>query len=753
MEAFFLSAFGLTLTTVKKRAGYANENYYIEASENSYILKTYTDLSLWPLLEAEIATLQYLAEETEIAFPKPIPFLDGSDLKIVNLDGAQKIVRLLTYLPGTFMGELPPSEATVVSLGTTLAQLNKRLLNWTHPVITARNWTWNLNSYTLCKPYIKDISEAKNRKLVEYFIQQYETEVIPKLHGFRKTTLYNDANEWNILVENNKVSGFIDFGDLAYAHLVNDVAIAIAYVCYDKSDPIYWATVLLKAYHAKLPLTIDEVNVLYYTIALRLCLSVCNAAHTKKQQPENEYITVSEDYAWGTLQRWVSLNPIGVANRFKKVLGYETEPVVALETMLSKRHQVLSKILSVSYERPIPVAKAAFQYMYDNRGNTFLDAYNNIPHVGHAHPKVVAAGQKQMATLNTNTRYLYDLLPRYAEKLLAKLPPHLNKLYMVNSGSEASDLAIRIARAHTQRHELMVVAHGYHGHTQTGIEISDYKFNNAKGIGRPEHIVVAPLPTHINGKFATPINNNDLVAMAKTALKNFPPVAAFISETILGCAGQVALPPGYLKAIYPIIRAQGGVCIVDEVQTGFGRMGKTFWAFELQDVVPDIVVMGKPMGNGHPIGAVATTDAIAASFEQGVEFFSSFGGNPVSCAIAESVLDVIAEEGLQDNALLVGNYYKTQLQELQKQIPFMADVRGEGLFVGVEIVDATGKPDTALARQIKNDLREKHILISTDGPYDNVLKSKPPLCFTQENVDFVVQALAESFSDISKTGV
>ena len=389
--------------------------------------------------------------------------------------------------------------------------------------------------------------------------------------------------------------------------------------------------------------------------------------------------------------------------------------------------------------------RAAFQYMFDHQGNSFLDAYNNIPHVGHQHPMVVEAGQHQMGKLNTNTRYLYDLLPAYAERLLTKFPKSLNKVFLVNSGSAASDLAIRLAKAHTGFQDLLVMEHGYHGNTQIGINISDYKFNHPKGQGQSSHIHKTILPDTYRGQY----HKNDGTAgkaYANEAIQNIKslsqPLAAFISEPIVGCGGQVPLAKGYLKPLYNTIRGQGGVCISDEVQTGFGRLGDVFWGFEQQDVVPDIVVLGKPMGNGHPVGAVVTTAEIAASFEKGVEFFSSFGGNPVSCAIGMAVLEVMEEEKLQENALEVGNHYMKLLKELGKEHPCIGDVRGSGLFIGIDMVrEGSKEAHTALAQHVKNALREQYTLVSTDGPHDNVIKSKPPLCFTKANAERVVDQI------------
>ncbi len=294
----------------------------------------------------------------------------------------------------------------------------------------------------------------------------------------------------------------------------------------------------------------------------------------------------------------------------------------------------------------------------------------------------------------------------------------------------------------------MVIEHGYHGQTQTGIDISDYKFSNKVGQGQKDYVLKATIPDTYRGQYTT----NDGSAgklYAQEAIEQInnsaSPIAAFISEPIVGCGGQIPLAKGYLKEIYPEIRKQGGVCISDEVQTGFGRLGDLFWGFEAQEVMPDIVIIGKPMGNGHPMGAVITTTEIVESFNKSVEFFSSFGGNPVSCAIGLSVLEVIEEENLQENARIVGDFYKSLFFELQKEFPCIGDVRGSGLFIGVEMVQNGDnlEPDTHLANHIKNELRNQYILISTDGPFDSVLKTKPPLCFTKENAQQVADHIYE----------
>jgi len=597
------------------------------------------------------------------------------------------------------------------------------------------------------------IRDPHIRKQVAYFLMQFEKNVNPEIPDLRKSIVHNDANDWNVLAADNQVSGIIDFGDMVYSPLINELAVAATYILFDKSNPLEWAATLLKAYVSEVPLHENEVDLLYWLIAGRVCLSLIMSAESEGSEDDNSYQLVSRDQSVDLLDKWFQINPTWARTVFREAAGLPIQETESVAEKLENRFRHISSAQSVSYSNPIRMTGAAFQYMYDAYGNTFLDAYNNIPHVGHTHPKVVEAGHYQMASLNTNTRYLYDELSNYAEKLLSRFPDSLNKVFFVNSGSAASDLAIRMAQTHTGNRNVMVLEHGYHGHTRLGVDISHYKFGSKGGRGQAEYILKAPIPDTFRGEF----RNDDGSAGKQYALKAGKilnqvdqPIAAFIAEPIVGCAGQVPLAKDYLKHIYPMIRKAGGVCISDEVQTGFGRLGSKFWGYELQEVIPDIVVLGKPMGNGHPIGAVVTTDSIAQSFDNGMEFFSSFGGNPVSCAIGMAVLDVIEEENLQNNAEKTGSYLVDLLNQLRTEFNFIGDVRGHGLFIGVELVKdrQTLEHHTELAKIVKNEMREKHILISTDGQFDNILKMKPPLCFSQKNADQVVEILHSIFRSV-----
>lgn len=430
-------------------------------------------------------------------------------------------------------------------------------------------------------------------------------------------------------------------------------------------------------------------------------------------------------------------------------------PPPSPEETLAERRKRIGRNLSISYRRPLKIVRGLAQYLYDDAGRAYLDAVNNVAHVGHCHPDVVAAGQRQMAVLNTNTRYLHDAIVEYARRLSATLPPELSVFFFVNSGSEANDLALRLARTATGRQDVITVDVAYHGHTQALIEISPYKHDGPGGKGRPPYVQKVIMPDPYRGPYTGySVESGKRYAMhVQQAIEQIHAqgrgVAAFICESLPGCGGQIVFPPGYMAEAFRYVRAAGGVCIADEVQVGFGRVGSHFWGFQTQGVTPDIVTMGKPAGNGHPLAVVATTPEIADRFANGMEYFNTFGGNPVSCAIGLAVLDVIERERLQQNALEVGAYLREGLRRLQARHPLIGDVRGLGLYIGVELVldPETLEPAGEHAAYVANRMRDYGVLISTDGPFHNVLKIKPPIIFSRSDADHLLWALGEVLQD------
>jgi 4-aminobutyrate aminotransferase-like enzyme/Ser/Thr protein kinase RdoA (MazF antagonist) len=423
----------------------------------------------------------------------------------------------------------------------------------------------------------------------------------------------------------------------------------------------------------------------------------------------------------------------------------------AADDTLAGRRRLLGPSLRLSYERPLKIVRGFRQYLFDDAGRAYLDVYNNVPLVGHGHPRVVRAMQEQLALLNTNTRYLHDLPVSYARRLTRLLPEPLRVCYFVNSGSEANELALRLARTATGGRDVIVLEHAYHGHTTTLVDVSPYKFLGPGGNGKRDFVHVAPLPDPYRGRYrrddprAGPRYAQELGAIASGLAAGGRKLAAFLSETLPSVAGQVVFPPGYLADAYRHVRAAGAVAIADEVQTGFGRLGEAFWGFETQDAVPDIVVLGKPIANGFPLGAVVTTSAIASAFDNGMEFFSTYGGNPVACAAGLAVLDVLEQEQLQENARRVGRTLADGLRELQSRHALIGDVRGAGLFLGVELVRdrASLEPAREEARYVVNRLRERGVLTGSDGPFENVLKLRPPLVFSEGDAALFLEILDE----------
>lgn len=423
--------------------------------------------------------------------------------------------------------------------------------------------------------------------------------------------------------------------------------------------------------------------------------------------------------------------------------------------ILAKRRAHFGGNLSLTYTEPVMLMRGWRHHLFDEWGRPYLDAYNNVPHVGHAHPRIQAVAADQLRRLNSNTRYLHPAQTEFADILLSKLPAHLQVCFFVNSGTEANELALRLARTHTGAKGMVTPDHGYHGNTTGAVAISAYKFNKPGGVGKADWVELVEVADDYRGTYQRDDPNRgqkfaDLVDPAIAALaQRGQGLAGFIAETFPSVGGQIIPPPGYLPAVYDKIRAAGGVCIADEVQTGLGRLGEYYFGFEQQGASPDMVVLGKPIGNGHPIGVVVTTREIAESFDNGIEFFSTFGGSTLSCRIGREVLQIVEDEGLQDNARMAGARLMDGLRALEQRYGCVGDVRGMGLFVGVELIRPDGSHATELCSFVKNRMRDHRILIGSEGPFDNILKIRPPLTIEMDDIDMIVTALDDVLAEVT----
>ncbi|CAD5226508.1 unnamed protein product [Bursaphelenchus xylophilus] len=438
--------------------------------------------------------------------------------------------------------------------------------------------------------------------------------------------------------------------------------------------------------------------------------------------------------------------------------------------VLEDRKQCIGSKVDVFYGKdPFLVSMGKGQYLFDENGRQFLDCISNVQHVGHCNPKVASRVYEQMLTTNCNIRFLSNKLTDAAKAILATLPSELDTVLFVNSGSEANDLALRLARDYTKNTDVVCMDHAYHGHLISTMQISPYKFDHGSSIPKPEWVHVTATPDVYRGKYRLndlDLSNeeklvemgtmyaNDLRKMVESEVKSQGrTVSAYIAEALQSCGGQIIPPKGYMSKVAKIIRSNGGVMIIDEVQTGFGRVGQKFWAHQLQDdtFVPDILTMGKPMGNGFPVAAVVTRKEIADCLGGEVGYFNTFGGNPVSCSAVLAVMEVLKEENLLRHSEEMGTHFEEQLGKLKEKHQCIGDIRGVGMFWGLDLVlhRESRLPATELAVDLCFKLREEYgVLLNADGPHTNILKFKPPLCFNKDDLEFAVSSLDKALYEM-----
>jgi 4-aminobutyrate aminotransferase-like enzyme len=419
--------------------------------------------------------------------------------------------------------------------------------------------------------------------------------------------------------------------------------------------------------------------------------------------------------------------------------------------LIERRQKLLGPAYRLFYQNPVHLVRGQGAYLYDKQGTQYLDAYNNVACVGHCHPRVTQAIAAQLALLNTHTRYLHEDVLAYAERLLATLPQALGHIMFTCTGSEANDLALRIARAHTGNEGIIVTRLAYHGVTSALAELSP-SLGQAVPMGKTIRVIAAPDYYRGHKAVGETMVANIKAAIADMAQYGIKP-AALLVDTIFSSDGVFSDPIGFLKPAVAAIKEAGGIFIADEVQAGFGRLGAGLWGFARHGVEPDIVTMGKPMGNGHPLAAMACKPEVIAAFGTNTRYFNTFGGNPVSVAAGQAVLNVIEQEGLITNAKRVGEILRQGLNDLAGRYDCIGDVRGAGLFIGVELVSnrSTKTPDAKLSTAIVNALREKHILISAAGPHANILKIRPPLPFSSANADQLLSTLSAVLKQLTES--
>jgi 4-aminobutyrate aminotransferase-like enzyme len=737
--------FGVESSSLTPLAGERDQNLRVDTADGRRLLfKISNPADGLSTVEMQAAALRHI-ERVDPGLPvmRSLPDVVGEPwVEVRGPDGRNYPVRLFTFLPGRVTANTALTTQAIRSFGQTTARLGRALRGFFHPAADYEI-LWDISRVLGLRPLLTHVPDAARRAQVERVLGRFEARVAPVLPGLRAQVIHGDMSLDNVLLDDDlRVSGIVDFGDMTHAPLVCDLAVSVADVLHGRDDAIDAAEVMIGGYVSVTPLEDEEAALLADLVAARLATEVTVAAWHGRLYPDNAaYATSGEPGARAFLDAIEAMGFDAVARRFRDAcrgLPYRHSGTGAL---LERRRRALPRS-PLFYEHPVHLVRGEGVWLFDPDDRRYLDCYNNVPVVGHSHPRVVRAVAEQQRLLATHSRYLHEAIIELAERLKATLPPALDAVLVVNSGSEANDLALRIARAATGRAGAVVTAYAYHGLTEATHALSPEEW--AKG-EQPAHVATIPAPDGYRGayrreedgwaeRYAAHIDD------AARALGGHG-FAALYLDPAFTADGILSPPPAYLREAARRAQALGGLLVADEVQAGHGRYGTGLWSFQASGIEPDVVVMGKPMGNGFPVAALVVRSRLLGAVPEEVELFSTFGGNPVACAAALAVLAVIEDEGLVANALEVGSYLRQGLVALAGRHAPIGDVRGEGLLLGVELVDEARAPAAGHAGRVTEAMRERGILLSATGPAGNVLKIRPPLVFQREHADLLLQTL------------
>ena len=757
--------FGIS-ATARSLGGERDSNFHLQTADGEFLLKIANRADAETLIDFQCKALEHIRSTApSLPIPQVHCSLDGKPWVIVaGADGHSYNVRLHSYLPGQELRHAPDDQRLMRGVGELVAQLGRSLRGFFHPAAD-HPLAWDMKRADKLAYLATGIAMPEIRARAGAIFDEFQARALPVFPGLRAQVIHNDVSFHNCVVNPESpwaISGVYDFGDLIHAPLVQDLAVTAPEVAAGRSDPLAAMAQIVAGYHGVTPLEPEEIALLPLLASTRLAMGF--AIESWKSTPdERDHYEQFEENSWALLEDIHTRGLASTEQLFRAACGLTTlhpgvtPKVVDTDVLRKRREHRLGARIELSYDHPLHAVRGEGVWLYDSEGNACLDAYNNVPQVGHCHPQVVAAIARQAALLNTNTRYLYEAIVEFGDRLTGTLPDELEICMLVSSGSEANDLAWRIAKTCTGNTGGLVLQGAYHGITEATYDLSPYHIVDRAHL--PSHVETIDPPDDYRGEWGRADAERGVryasytdAVLERLEAKGHRP-ALFMIDTVMSSSGIFEVAPGYLSGVFERVRAAGGLCVADEVQAGFARTGKHMWGFEQDDVVPDIVTLGKPIGNGHPIGAVVTRRDIADEFCRATEFFSTTGGNPVSCAAATAVLDVIQRENLQTNALEVGAALRGGIEELAQRHPIVGDVRGPGLFIGVELVRdrATREPAAVETRAVVNGMRNRGVLIGRDGLYGNVLKIRPPIVFQRSHVQRFLSALDETLSEVASS--
>jgi 4-aminobutyrate aminotransferase-like enzyme/Ser/Thr protein kinase RdoA (MazF antagonist) len=691
-----------------------------------------------------------------IARPRPIAADPGMFVGAVDGDarddpGITHMVRLFDHLEGRASTDGMDLDLDALwDYGAIVGRLSAALRGFFHPA-AGRVLLWNVAHCLELRPMTPDIEDAARRTLVRRVFDRFESHVLPAWPRLRAQVIHGDLTLDNALLDDRgRIAGIVDFGDMAHTAVLADPVSALdSTLAMRKGNELFAAGhALVDGFESRVPLDAEERALIGEVLAARLALTVTISAWRVRRYPENaQYIQGWDREAWSILEQFDELGFDETARRFGA-----PHPRPATADLIARRDHVFGTALSpLTYSEPLDLVRGEGVWLEDVAGRRFLDAYNNVPVAGHSHPRVSGAIARQSRLLNTNLRYLHPSAIELAERLVGSMPQGsgLDTVLFVNAGSEATDLAWRLAVAATGNGGGLVTAHAYHGVTTAATALSPEEW---RGGWTPGFVEPFAPPDAYRGGGDDPETAVASIdgAIARLADVGLAPAALFL-DTLFTSDGILIPPPESVRALCGRVREPGGLVVADEVQAGYGRTGTHLWSFAALDVEPDLVCLGKPMGNGHPIAAVIARRAHVERLGETAEFFSTFGGNPVAAEAGLAVLDVVEDRGLIERAATVGTHLRAGLESLAASHGRIGDVRGCGLLLGVDLVRDrdTREPDPALAERVLDGMRERAVLIGTTGPADNVLKVRPPLVISNDEADLIVRTLDQTLAALT----
>ena len=733
-------------------------NFRVDTADGRrYVLKVHHPEDSGDVVEMRTLALAHIRRvDPGLPVPEVVPTPAGAvRAAVAGADGRISDVQLVTFLDGAHPDPPALDAAALYEWGRCTARLGRALRGFFHAAAGYRI-QWDVRHTVALRDRL-DLLEPDDRKLVEATIDRFEHRVAPRFERLRAQIIHNDMNPHNVLVDGgNRIVGITDFGDMTHTALVCDLAVAIAEVAAARDGVLGSAEPMIAGYGDETPLEEDEAAVLADLVMARAATDVVVTTWRRLHHSHAEELP---DASMALLRR--------VEDEGVDALGAHLEEVArrssgASPTSLPYRARATGELqrarrrvlgaVELSYDEPLHPVRGEGVHLFDAEGRRYIDAYNNVPVAGHCHPKVAAAIAAQSRRLVTNTRYLHESNVELAEALLERAPGHLGRVLFVNSGSEANDVALRIARLATGHDGALVTRFAYHGVTEATTDLSPEEW--PEGFA-PAHVGLLAPPCAADGaaELAADLAADDAAdraqgdaAHAVDALRaaGHPPAAlfvdsAFTSDGILGPAH------GWLAGAVATTRTAGGLFVDDEVQIGFGRSGEGLWGITSSGIEPDMVTLGKPMGNGFPVAAVLARADLVDPFVEKTGFFSTFGGSTLACTAALALLHVVEEERLAERAAASGAHLRGLLDEVAARHDAAGAVRSWGLVLGVDVVSGDGAPDPQRARRLVNRMRQLGVLIGTTGPSSNVLKIRPPLVFSDADGDEVATRLDEAF--------